>query len=617
MSWQVSVGARPSTGGVNFRVWAPDRKVVTVVLYEGAEARDVHPLAQEEGGYWSGHIRGIGPGAEYMYRLDDSTDRPDPASRYQGQGVHGPSTVVDPAFPWTDSAWHGLPYPEMVIYELHTGTVTPAGTFEALIERLPDLRELGINTIEIMPVADFPGDRNWGYDGVDLYAPARVYGGPTGLKRLVDAAHAHGLAVILDVVYNHLGPSGNYLRDYAQDYFTTRHHTSWGDALNYDGPRSRAVRDFFVENALHWAHEYHVDGLRLDATHAIVDDSPVHLLEELVTRIRDTLPPERHFAIIAEDGRNEALLARPRTAGGMGLDGIWADDFHHSVRVTLTGEHEGYYRAYRGGAEELATTLRDGWLYQGQPVPPEGKPRGTPAADLPPAAFVHCIQNHDQIGNRALGNRLNDDVSPAAYRAASALLLLGPYLPLLFMGQEWAASTPFQFFTDHEPDLGRLVTAGRRKEFEHFSAFSGEEVPDPQAPATFERSKLRWHERNAEPHAGVLRLYRDLLDLRRRLPALRNQARDSYSVHPAGDGAVAILRHATVASEPSVLVCVNLRDRATLDLSTFGAGRWEILLDSEAARYGGDTNASALADGLAAPIVLHGPRAVVLTRANG
>jgi maltooligosyltrehalose trehalohydrolase len=497
--------------------------------------------------------------------------------------------VIDPAFAWTDSTWRGVPREDLIIYELHVGTATEAGTFDALIERLPTLRELGVTAVEIMPVADFPGDRNWGYDGVDLYAPARAYGGVDGLKRLVDAAHAEGLAVLLDVVYNHLGPSGNYLREYARNYFTDRHHTPWGDALNFDGKGREAVRTFFIENALTWAHEYHIDGLRLDATHAIVDDSPEHVLHELARRVHESLPPDRFFAIIAEDGRNEALLARPQSAGGYGFDGIWADDFHHVVRVTLTGEQEGYYRAYRGGAEELVTTLRGGWLYQGQPAPGTRKPRGTSARDLPRSSFVYCIQNHDQIGNRAIGDRLNHQISPAAYRAASALLLLAPYTPMLFMGQEWAASSPFLFFTDHDAELGLLITEGRRKEFEHFEGFRGTDVPDPQAVETFERSKLRWDEQTAPKHAPIRRLYRDVIALRRQEPAYHDQSREHLEVQAAGEKAITMLLRGPAGGDRSLLIVVNLGGTATVDLGDIrgAASSWEMLLDTEAHAYGG------------------------------
>ena len=622
MSWELALGARPRADGVDFRVWAPDRKSVEVVIYTDGSPATSQALQRDAPGYWSGHITGLQAGARYMYRLDGTTDRPDPASRHQPDGVHGPSMVVDPNFGWTDQSWRGLPREDLVVYELHVGAATTDGTFEALIERLANLRELGITAIELMPVADFPGDRNWGYDGVDLYAPARAYGGVDGLKRLVDAAHAHGLAVILDAVYNHLGPAGNYLRDYSPRYFTDRHHTPWGEALNFDGPGSREVREFFVANALHWAHEYHFDGLRLDATHAIIDDSPVHILQEIAERVRASLPPDRRFLLIAEDGRNEARLVRPTEVGGYGLDAVWADDLHHTVRVTLTGENDGYYRDYARGAEEIAATLRGGWLFQGQPAPRTGEPRGTPAGDLPVAAFVHCIQNHDQVGNRALGERLHHDVSPAAYRAASALLLLSPYIPMLFMGQEWAASSPFLFFTDHDPDLGRLVTEGRRREFKHFSAFAHAEVPDPQAADTFRRSKLDWAERTREPHAGALRLYRDLLALRMDLPALRDTDRGHFDVRAVGNKSVALRRGSAVADQVMIAI-VNLGEALDLAITEVapGASGLRVLLDTEGSAY---------ADGSAEPdphhrpnvfdgerVTMGGPGALVLAGGTG
>lgn len=609
MSWNPSLGATLRDGGVFFRVWAPDLGRVEVAFYENMRASRVNPLTPEDGGYWSGFVAGAGAGTLYMFRLDGHRDRPDPASRHQPAGVHGPSMVVDPAWNWTDDHWRGVPPENLIIYELHVGTATEAGTFDALIERFPGLRELGITAIEIMPVADFPGERNWGYDGVDLYAPARAYGGATGLKRLVDAAHAEGLAVLLDVVYNHLGPSGNYLREYARSYFTGRHHTPWGDTLNFDGQGSHAVRTFFIENALSWAHEYHIDGLRLDATQEILDDSPEHVLQELVRRVRDSLPPERSFVIFAEDGRNEARLARPPSDGGYGLDGMWADDFSHVVRVTLTGEQEGYFYAYQGGASELVATLRQGWLYQGQPDPHTGKPRGTPAPDLPPSSFVYAIQTHDHVGNRAFGERLNHDVSPAAYRAASALLLLAPYVPLLFMGQEWAASSPFLFFTDHDAELGRLVTAGRRKDYEHFAAFHGAGVPDPQALETFRRSKLRWEEQTAHPHAPIRWLYRDLIALRRQEPAYRDRRREHAEVKAAGQQAVTLRLAAPAAGDRTLLIVVNLGETATVDLdeAASAAAGWELILDTEAGVYGG----TALPPRAHGRVELIGPRALV------
>lgn len=619
MIWELPIGALPDAEGTRFCVWAPSARQVEVVLHTDGGPR-AHPLTRDADGYFGGRVEGVGPGARYSYRLDGGDPRPDPASRSQPEGVHGPSAVVDPrAFTWSDHDWRGLPIEDLVIYELHVGAATPGGTFDSLIERLDAVKELGATAIELMPVADFPGERNWGYDGVNLFAPARAYGGPEGLRRLVDAAHARGLAVLLDVVYNHFGPDGNYLWGYSRDYFTDRHKTPWGDAVNFDGPESKPVRDYFIGNALHWAHEYHLDGLRLDATHAIIDDSPTHLLAELAATVRASLPAGRHFALIAENEENNPGIVRPASgaapqlsddpavAVAWGLDGVWADDFHHQVRVALTGEREGYYADYTGSAEDLALTIKRGWFYQGQEAPHLGKPRGAPADDVAPPRFVYCIQNHDQVGNRAMGERLNHDVDLAAYRAASALLLLCPQTPLIWMGQEWAASSPFLFFTDHNPELGRLVTEGRRKEFARFTAFSGETVPDPQAAETFERSKLRWEERELAPHSSVLRLYTDLLALRREHPALRERGRDSYTATPLGESALLLERRAPGGE--ALLLAVSLMGAAQVALGPATSGGWRVLIDSEAAAYGGDGQDVSLELEM---LRLDGPRAVLL-----
>ncbi len=631
------IGAWPDRNGVRFRVWAASAGHVEVVLYDGARETGVFALESEAGGYFAGHVAGIGPGARYMYRLDSGDPRPDPAARSQPAGVHGVSEVVDPAsFVWTDGDWHGIPLEEAVIYELHVGAVTNAGTFDALIERLDDLRDLGVTAIELMPVADFPGERGWGYDGVCLFAPARAYGGPDALRRLVDAAHARGLAVLLDVVYNHLGPDGNYLRQFSRQYFTDRHSTPWGDALNLDGPGSAPVRAFFIANACYWPHEYHIDGLRLDATHALVDTSATHLLAEMADAVHASLPADRHFLLIAENEHNDPNLVRSRGAGGegwgvedrrqplvpgpqhIGLDAIWADDFHHQLRVALAGDREGYYQYYSGSTADIAATVRQGWFYTGQQSAHFDRPRGAPADDLPMPRFVYCIQNHDQVGNRALGERLHHQIELNAYRAASALLLLGPATPLLFMGQEWAASTPFLYFTDHNAELGRLITAGRRAEFAGFTAFSGELVPDPQARATFERSKLRWDERLAPPHAGTLRFYRDLIGLRRVHPALRERGRDSFAVIALGESALA-LRRSGPTPQDTLLIIVNLRDALQLDLTaraetTAPAGlHWAPLLDTEDERYGGQGAARLMRQ--TAMVAMDGPGALVLASA--
>ena len=618
--WRLSFGANLTGEGTEFRVWAPGHERVEVVVY-GPDAEAVHPLEQEGGGWFACVVDGVGAGARYRYRLDGGDAFPDPASRAQPDGVHEPSEVVDPsAFGWTDGEWRGVPVDDLVIYELHVGTFTREGTFDAAIARLDELVDLGVTAIEPMPVASFPGSRNWGYDGVDLFAPDASYGGPEGLRRLVDAAHARGLAVILDVVYNHLGPEGNYLHAFTSGrYFTDRHKTPWGDAVNVDGPDSAAVREFIIQNALHWAHEYHVDGLRLDATHAILDDSPVHVLAEMETRVRESLPPGRSFVFIAEDERNERRVVLPQTDGGWGLQGVWADDFHHQVRRLIAGDHEAYFADYGGTVHELAETLRKGWFYEGQPSCNHGCPRGTPAEGIPPTAFVHCIQNHDQVGNRAMGDRLHHAVDLAPVRAAAALLLLSPYTPLLWMGQEWAASAPFQYFTDHPEELGRLVTEGRRQEFGRFSAFADPEVreriPDPQARETFERSKLDWDERGRMPHSGMLALYRALLHLRRTHPALRRRDRDAFSVAAIGDGAIALRRAGEGGC--ALLLVASFSGDFSISIDDDAAtrapdGGWEVHLATEEGRFGGETEGELVTLSPDGELSMRGPGAVVL-----
>ncbi|HEX8230141.1 MAG TPA: malto-oligosyltrehalose trehalohydrolase [Chloroflexia bacterium] len=590
MNWQLPVGAQLRENGVRFRVWAEDVARVEVAIL-GAEGKEESALelTRDREGYFEGFVEGAGVGTRYMYRLNGDTLRPDPASRYQPEGVHGPSEVVDPAFQWSSGAWRGIPLEEMVIYEVHVGTATPEGTFEAFIEKLPYLKSLGANTIEIMPVADFPGERNWGYDGVDLFAPANAYGGPVGLKRLVDAAHSQGIAVLQDVVYNHLGPDGNYLRDFSRSYFTEAHKTPWGDALNYANSH---VREFFLSNAVYWAQEYHMDGLRLDATHAILDDSDPHILKEIPARIKETLPSSRHFVVTAEDERNDVWLITPSEKGGAGIDAVWADDFHHQVRSTVAGDNEGYYIDFTGSAADLAETLNQGWFYTGQKSQFSGHKRGTDASHVDPPHFVYCIQNHDQIGNRPLGDRLTGSTDLSSYRVASALLLLAPYTPLLFQGQEWAASTPFLYFTHHNPELGKLVTEGRRSEFASFKGFHGGEVPDPQAVSTFMASKLNWHEVEEGEHGQTLELYRELLRLRATLPALKERRRANFRSSQVGTNAIA-MRYLSSTGGDDLLVIVNLR--GDLDLALGRADivqapegcRWQPVLSTEERRFGG------------------------------
>lgn len=588
------LGASLADGGVRFRIWAPGHKKVSAIVYqEGIEV--VYPLESKGDGYFSAVARGAGAGTRYCYRLDGDRVYPDPASRYQPKGVHGPSEVIDPlAFTWSDDGWAGVPLEKMVIYEAHVGTATNAGSFDALVERLDDFVELGVTALELMPVANFPGGRNWGYDGVNLYAPATAYGGPEGLRRLVDAAHSRRLAVILDVVYNHLGPEGNYLPIITNGhFFTDRHHTPWGEAVNFDGPESRHVREFVIQNALYWIREFHMDGLRLDATHAIVDDSPVHILRELSERVHAAAG--RPITLIAEDERNERRVVMPADEGGLGMDAVWADDFHHQVRRLVAGDSEGYFAGFSGSTVDVAETIRKGWFYEGQRWAGDGEPRGTPAEGISPSRFVHCIQNHDQVGNRPFGDRLGRAVDDSVYRAASALLLLSPHTPLIWMGQEWSATAPFLYFTDHPEELGKLVTQGRREEFKAFAHFSDpdarESIPDPQNEQTFSSSKLHWEERQEMPHAGILALYRELLALRREHPALRARTRDSFAVESLGEGAIALRRSAPDGQEILLVVCFKGEIRVDLAQSEVtSAARehpWSYLLGTEEIRFGG------------------------------
>src|SRR5579884_2244491 len=588
--WHPDAGATVLPNGVRFRVWAPNAARVEVAI-EGAHGPSFHPLTPEPDGWYAGMVPGIGAGARYRYRLDSAQAYPDPCARFQPDGVHGPSEVIDPRFAWTDEAWPGLGADGLVLYEIHVGTYTPEGTFAALRRQLPTLQRLGVTAIELMPVSAFPGRWNWGYDGVDLYAPSATYGRPDDLRRLVDAAHRLGLGVVLDVVYNHLGPDGNYLRAFSEDYFTDRYCTPWGEAINYDGPSSRCVREYVIQNACYWLAEYHLDGLRLDATHAIHDASPRHLLAELAERARAATP--RRVVLIAEDGRNEIGLVRPAARGGYGLDAVWADDFHHELHVLLTGEREGYFEDYAGTTAGIARAINEGFVYQGQRSRHMGDSRGTPVTDEPARAFVFCIQNHDQVGNRALGDRLSRAISPARYAVASALLLFAPETPLLFMGQEFAASAPFQFFTDHHAELGKLVTEGRRAEFKHFRAFQDpalrERIPDPQAAATFVRSKLDLGDRAA--HAGVRRLYQALLRLRRDGSVLCDQDRCRTRAVPLGEELLLVHRwrgddHRVLLANFGPAVSLPLDETPVLaDLPRDG---WRLLLSTAWRRFGGN-----------------------------
>jgi maltooligosyltrehalose trehalohydrolase len=511
-----------------FRVWAPRAQRVDVVL--AGDRR--HPMdGPDDRGWFRADVAGAGPGDDYAYSLDGGDPRPDPRSNWQPHGVHGPSRLVDhAAFAWTDQGWDGgVPLAEAVLYELHVDTFSPEATYDGVIPKLGHLVDLGVTAVELLPVVEYPGRWGWGYDGVDLYAPNSGDGGPDGLKRLVDACHASGLSVVFDVVYNHLGPAGNYLGQFGP-YFTDRYGTPWGEAVNLDGPDSDPVREFVVDNALMWLRDYHADGLRLDAVHAIVDTSATHILEELAARV-DELEAElgRRVFLIAESDLNDPRTVRGREAGGHGMDAQWSDDFHHALHTVLTREQAGYYADF-GGLAPLAKALRQAFVYDGCYAPSRRRRHGRPPTGLPSTRFLGYLQNHDQVGNRASGERSSMLMTPDLLKVAAALVVLGPFVPMLFQGEEWGASTPFLYFTDHDdPDLGRAVTEGRRREFAAFG-WDPTDVPDPQDPETFRRSRLDWNEVRGPGHAGLLEWHRRLIALRRSTPALTDGRFDRVEV---------------------------------------------------------------------------------------
>jgi maltooligosyltrehalose trehalohydrolase len=580
-------------GGVHFRVWAPRRRRVEVLLEDGPGAGTAVALHAERDGYFSGRAEQAAEGTRYRFRLGDDGPYPDPASRWQPEGPHGASAVVDPdRFPWTDAGWAGVRLPGQVVYELHVGTFTPEGTWAAAARDLPWLARLGVTLVEVMPVAEFPGRFGWGYDGVDLFAPTRLYGTPDDFRRFVDRAHALGLGVVLDVVYNHLGPDGNYLRAFADAYFSDRHRTEWGEAINYDGPGQGPVRDFFTCNAAYWIREFHLDGLRLDATQSIFDDGPRHVLQQVAGAAREAAGG-RSIVVVAENEPQDARLARPPERGGYGLDALWNDDFHHSATVALTGRGEGYYTDYLGTPQELVSAAKWGFLFQGQWYAWQGKRRGGPALDLAAPAFVACLQNHDQVANSGRGERVHRLTSPGRYRAMTALLLLAPSTPMLFQGQEFAASAPFLYFADHPPELAREVRKGRIDFLSQFTSLATpaarERVDDPGALQTFVRCKLDLRER--ETNAWAVDLHRDLLRLRRTDAAFRAQDRDR--VHGAVLGPEAFLLRFAGADGDDRLLLVNLGRDLHLGLlpepllAPPAGCRWRVHWSSEDVRYGG------------------------------
>jgi len=529
-----------------FGVWAPDRAQVDLVL---ADARR-EPMRRSGGGWWTCPADRTGPGSDYAFSIEGGPPRPDPRSAFQPRGVHGPSRVVDHRdFAWSDTRWRGLPLAGSVLYECHVGTFSGEGTFDGAIGHLGHLADLGVDAVELMPVAEFSGRRGWGYDGVQLFAPHHAYGGPDALKRFVDAAHDYGLGVVLDVVYNHLGPAGNYLPEFGP-YFSARHQTHWGAGLNFDGPASDEVRRFVIDNALSWLRDYHCDGLRLDAVHAIADDSATHILEALAAEVAALAAHVgRPLFLIAESDRSDPRFVRSRDAGGYGMDAAWADEWHHALHAALTGESGGYYQDF-GPLPLLAKALRQAWVYDGIYSPYRRRVHGRPAACLSGPQFVVAAQNHDQVGNRAAGERGSALMSDGRLKVAAALLLTSPFVPMLFQGEEWGATTPFQYFTGHDdPELGRAVSEGRRAEFAAFG-WDPDSVPDPQDPATFERSRLRWSEVDSQRGAGLLAWYRRLIALRREVPALCDPRLDRTETDcdPAAGWLIVRRGEATVAA---------------------------------------------------------------------
>jgi len=583
-------------GGVHFRLWAPKCKRVQVQVSSGprfaAEAMQEFELEPEAGGYFSGHVPAAEAGMLYKFKSRDGAF-PDPASRFQPEGPHGPSQIIDPArFRWRDAQWRGVPPQGQVIYEMHIGTFTPEGTWAAAAEQLPELARIGITVIEVMPVADFPGRFGWGYDGVNLFAPTRLYGGPEDFRAFVDQAHGLGVGVILDVVYNHIGPDGNYLKQFSADYFTDRYLNEWGEALNFDGENSGPVREFFVFNSGYWIEEFHLDGLRLDATQQIFDASPDPILAAITRRVREA-GRGRSIYVVAENEPQNAKLALPPEQGGTGLDALWNDDFHHAAKVAMTGKSEAYYSDYRGAPQEFISAAKWGFLYQGQWYSWQKKRRGTFARGLEPFQFVTFIENHDQVANSLRGLRIHQQTSPGQLRAMTALLLLGPGTPMLFQGQEFGATTPFLFFADHNPDLARLVSKGRKEFLKQFRTFACPEAEplsaDPESENTFLRSKLDFSER--EKRAPIYQLHCDLLKLRRDDPAFARPRLGGV------DGAVlapeAFALRFFGPNQQDRLLFVNLGTDLHLNpspeplLAPVEGCRWELLWSSEAPCYGG------------------------------
>ncbi len=580
-SWILELGAVPSAHGVRFRVWAPEKTSVSLVV---KEQPGNFPMKPEENGYFTTFLENIGPGTNYFYLLNGDRLRPDPVSRYQPHGVHGPSQVIDPnEFHWQDQEWRGIPKEEMILYEIHTGTFTDGGTFESVVPFLDYLTKLGVTAIELMPVAQFPGDRNWGYDGTYLYAPQNSYGGPKGLKTLINACHLKGLAVILDVVYNHVGPEGNYLSDYGP-YFTSRYQTPWGAAVNFDGPESNEVRRFMIDNALYWVTEYHIDGLRIDAIHGIYDFSARHILLEMREAVhRQARSLGRSILVIAESDLNDVRVVTPPNRGGYGLDAQWNDDFHHSLHTLLTKERNGYYQDF-GKIDHLAQALREGFVYNGRYSSFRKRRHGSSSKNLPSDKFVIFSQNHDQVGNRLQGDRLSASVSFEALKLAAGVVLLSPNIPLLFMGEEYGEEAPFHYFVSHsDPELIEIVRRGRREEFAAFD-WQGE-VPDPQSEETFLRSKIRLSLHRSGKNKTLLEFYRILLKYRKEIPSLSHLNNREMEI-TAGEE-VRVLRMGRRYGEDRIDCIFNFSE-APVEINPFiEQGHWQKILDSSSGEWEG------------------------------
>ncbi|MBI4424517.1 MAG: malto-oligosyltrehalose trehalohydrolase [Elusimicrobia bacterium] len=589
--WALSLGARVEAGGVRLRVWAPRARSVAARLGDGGELA----LARGEAGEWSGFLPGGAAGLRYAFSIDGGAPRADPSSRFQPGGVHGFSEAVDPAFPWTDRGWRGVALRDAVIYEAHVGAFTPEGTYAAMAARLPHLRRLGVTVLELLPLGQCPGRRNWGYDGAYLYAPHAAYGRPEDLRRLVNECHRLGIAVCLDVVYNHIGPEGNYLGEFGP-YFADRYRTPWGPAMNYDWRGSDGVRRWAIENALYWMTEFHIDAFRLDAVNFIYDFSPFHVLAELKAAVAEQARRlGRRAWIVAESDSHDSRMIRPLAEGGWGLDAQWADDFHHGLHALVTGDRGGYFGDYRG-LEDVARALEEGYAFDGRYSPYKQRRHGSPAADLPAERFVFCIQNHDQVGNRPEGERLAALAGLEAQKACAALLLAAPQTPMLFMGEEWGERRCFLYFTDHQdPGLAEAVRRGRRAEMRRFDWRA--EPADPQSARTLARSRLDWSLARRKPHAGVLALYRELGRLRASCPALKGGGLRPRVLHGArwlaferrGPGGARAALFANLGEQP-------------VDAGTPFPGPWRRVLSTRERRFGGPGGPLGGAGGLLPPM---------------